>query len=380
MPKSSTPTLAAYRKIEPMAVDKLLLDKENPRLVVVDKLTDQKEILKLLWTQMAVDEVALSIATNGFFAGEPLSVIPANPNAPEPERTYIVVEGNRRLAAVLLLRSESLQKEIGADLPKLSAGDREKLSELPVLKYSNRAELWQFLGFRHINGPKPWDAYAKARYVAEVYEKYGVSLKEIADSIGDRHATVVRLYRGYKILEQAEQKAGFAKEDVVRSRFYFSHLYTAADQPEFQRFLGIDPDGSPKSNPIARGKMSELKELMLWLYGSKSKGIQPLVQTQNPDLNILREVVSKPNGLAALRKGYSLERANEISIGDRRRFREAITSSKSDLQQAKATVVTGYSGESDLYETAIDIVNLAQSVESEMEDKRKKRAASRRAS
>ena len=31
---------------------------------------------------------------------------------------------------------------------------------------------------------------------------------------------------------------------------------------------------------------------MNWLYGRKSKGIASKVRTQNPDLNILRDVIS----------------------------------------------------------------------------------------
>lgn len=361
------------RKIEKIGIERLLLDEENPRLGVSNGTPHlQKDLLKLLWNQMAVDEVAFSIAANRFFPEEPLSVIPK-----KNTDKFIVVEGNRRLAAVLLLRSEDLQSEIGAEVPKITASAKAELSELPAIKYADRRELWQFLGFRHINGPKPWDAYAKARYVADVFEKYHVPLKDIADSIGDRHTTVQRLYRGFKILQQAEERVGFSKEDAARGRFYFSHLYTATDQPEFQKFLGISSDAPLKTNPVPRAKLDELRELMLWLYGSRTSDTAPLVRTQNPDLNILREVISKPNALAALRRGYTLQRAGEISIGDKRRFREALTGAKEDMQQAKATVLTGYSGEADLLDTASAIVEIAVSVKSEMEGKTKKSARER---
>ena len=347
-----------------MAVDELLLDAQNPRLASGASGKTQDDLLKVLWDEMAVDEVALSIAANGFFREEPLFVIP------DGKGKHIVVEGNRRLAAVLLLRDETKRKKVGAtDLPSLSAAQRTKLDLLPVSVYRNREDLWQYFGFRHINGPKPWDAFSKAQYVAEVHEKYGVPLDEIASSIGDRHTTVSRLFRGYKILEQAETSAGFNREDRYRNRFYFSHLYTAADQPEFQKFLGVDPDKSLKQNPVPRGKLSELKEMMVWLYGSKADGKEPVVRSQNPDLNLLREVVSKKNALAGLRSGLSLERAFEIGIGDKRRFRESLTRAKEDLQQAKGTVTTGYAGEQDLHDTIKDILAYAETIKSEMESK-----------
>src|SRR5438132_11416439 len=268
--------------VEPILVDDLRLDPENPRLASVPGQITQKEILRTLWTEMAVDEVALSIAANGFWEEEPLFVIPGTGNLSDK---YIVVEGNRRLAAVQLLRDEPLRKEIGAtDLPRISEKRHKDLDELPASVYKTRRELWQYFGFRHINGPKPWDAFSKAKYVAKVHEQYHIPLPKIADTIGDRYSTVERLYRGYKILDQAERMAGFKKEDRVRNRFYFSHLYTAADQPEFQKFLGITPQKSLKPNPVPKSKVSELGWLMLWLYGSKSKQKEPEVRTQNPDL------------------------------------------------------------------------------------------------
>ena len=101
---------------------------------------------------------------------------------------YIVVEGNRRLAAVQLLRDEPLRKEIGAtDLPRISEKRHNDLDELPASVYKTRRELWQYFGFRHINGPKPWDAYSKAKYVAKVHEEYHIPLSKIADTIGDRY-------------------------------------------------------------------------------------------------------------------------------------------------------------------------------------------------
>jgi hypothetical protein len=360
-------------KIVLLPVEQLLLDLENPRLAWRVNGDSQKDLIKILWTEMAVDEVALSIAENGFFRSEPLFVIGKNYDQKDAKRLrYIVVEGNRRLAAVLLLRDEKLKKKIGAtNLPKIDTKTRIGLNELPAIIYPSRESLWTSLGFRHINGIKPWDSFSKAKYVAEVHEEIGVSLSEIARKIGDRHATVKRLYRGYKVLEQAESQTGFDREDRVRNRFYFSHLYTATDQIEFQKFLGIDPDKS-KPNPVPESKLGELGEFMTWLYGKRSEGIEPVVRTQNPDLNILRRVISKPESLSVLRRTRSLDRANEVAVGDKRRFRDAVTNAKVELQEARATVITGYTGEEDLYDTISDIILYAESIKGDMETQRAK--------
>jgi hypothetical protein len=357
-------------KIETKPTDQLELDDENPRLASTSEETDtQKALIKVLWDEMAVDEVALSIAANGFFQEEPLFVVPKG----SPSRKFVVVEGNRRLAAVRLLRDSTLRHFVGAqDLPAISASARKQLDELPVSVYPDRKSLWEYFGFRHINGPQPWDAFAKAKYVADVHEDYGVALKEIARKIGDRHSIVQRLYNGYKVLQQAESRAGFSRDDAFRSRFYFSHLYTAVDYPEFRAFLGIPPDAEElRANPVPRGKVDDLKLLMRWIYGSKEDEVEPLVKSQNPDLNTLREVVKTDRGVTALRKNVPLYRAYEISVGDERRFRDSVTLAKENIQQAKATVTTGYKGDKELFEVVEDIVNVAQSVKDEMRPKRR---------
>lgn len=357
-----------------LPVEDLLLDKENARLAssLVEEPT-QEDLLRVLWTEMAVDEVALSIAANGFYPDEALLVIPENGGGSGSDHKYIVVEGNRRLAAVLLLRDAGLRERLKAtSLPPISRKAREALDRLPVSIYPDRESLWAYLGFRHVNGTKPWDAFSKAKYVAHVHETFGVPLSDIAGRIGDRHSTVLRLYSGYKVLDQAERRAGFDRADRVRNRFYFSHLYTAVDQPEFQKFLGISKKQAQGPNPVPKNRLKELSALMTWLYGKRSTNTQPIVRSQNPDLNRLREVVGNAAAVAALRAGYSLETAHDISIGDDRRFREALTAAKEELQKAKGTVTTGYAGETDLMEMTDDISLLVASIQSEMVELRGK--------
>src|SRR2546423_1809384 len=138
------------RLIRPIQVDKLLLDYENPRLASGRDVTTQDDIVKLLWTEMAVDEVALSIAANGFFPEENLFAIPQNPTEKDDKKKkYIVVEGNRRLAAVRLLREDALRQKIKAtDLPRITANEKKALDELPVSVYETRKDLWEYFGFR----------------------------------------------------------------------------------------------------------------------------------------------------------------------------------------------------------------------------------------
>jgi hypothetical protein len=332
------------------------------------KTRKQFDLLQILWTEMDVAEIAHSIAENQFFHEETLFVIPKT-SSPSNDK-FVVVEGNRRLAAVLVLTNDEYRTKLRAtDIPQISDADKQLLTKLPVSIYKTREELWAYLSFRHINSPRPWDAYSKAKYVAEVHENYGISLSKIAAKTGDRHSTVVRLYRGYKVVQQAEAEGTFDREDRWRNKFYFSHLYTALDYPEFQRFLGITAENSLRTNPVPKAKLENLFLVMQWLYGKKSAGIEPVVQKQNPDLGMLRDILGKKSAIAALTSGYGLKRAHEVSIGDERRFNDALTSAKQEIQQARAVVTTGYFGDKDLYKDAQDIQVTVVAVIKDMEQK-----------
>lgn len=363
--------------IKRLPVDSLLLDKDNPRLASGNGPVEQFDVLQVLWTEMAVDELVYSIAANGYFQEEPLFVIPDPASRDSAEAKYVVVEGNRRLGAVLILLHDEYREKLKADnLPRISAEDKERLSILPVSVYQDREELWTYLSFRHINGPKVWDSFSKAKYIAQVHEEYKIGLAEIARRIGDRHSTVERIYRGYKVLEYAEKERRFRSEDCARNRFYFSHLYTAIDYPEVQDFLGINAESFSEEQPVPKSHLENLEQLMKWLYGRKSEGIEPLVRKQNPDLGKLVAAISKPESLEELRSDYPLDVAYSTSIGDEARFRQSIVSARQELKQANSTAATGYNGDDGLYRILEDILEITSSLNREM--RRKQREASRR--
>jgi hypothetical protein len=356
-------------QIESIPVAQLRLDDENPRLISIASEPGQEGIMKAMWSEMAVSEVALSIAANGFFKEEPLFVIPQNPKEKDPaKRIYTVVEGNRRLTAVLLLTDDALRARIKAtDLPELSAAEKKHLQELPVSIYPDHKSLWEYFGFRHVNGAKEWDSFSKAAYVAKVQREYKVPLEEISRRIGDQHSTVERIYRGYVLLEQAESQAGFDREDRKRNKFYFSHLYTAADYDEFLTYIGLTKENSLHDNPVKKANLPKLKEVMIWLFGSKAEQREPVVQKQFPDLGHLREVIGNPQALAALRAGRPLERAYNISLGDARRLQDSLSIAKDALQEGKSVVTTGYRGEPEVLADMAEITKLADSILREMQ-------------
>lgn len=363
-------TGAAAPPITVLDLAQLRFDVGNPRLRGEEgqDLT-QQEIFETLWNDFAVDEVAASIAANGYFPYEPLFV--ATEDGQE-----VVVEGNRRLAALKALTNQMRSDNVPAS--KLGKVDRGALLQVPVMRAS-RAELWQYVGFKHVNGPQAWRSASKASYIAWVHNDLGVPLDEIARRIGDQHSTVQRFYRALMVIEQAEEADVWQRSDRWKDHFSFSHLYTGLDYGGISRFVGIRSTADEAKRPVPKLKLGELGELCCWLFGSKSRDQQPLVVSQNPDLRILDEVVQSKNGVAAMRRGLPLRISQDISKGDSQLLREAMVSAKEYLQLARGRVLTGYDNQADLVPMADDILQLAEAVSDDLKRQQVKARAARRA-
>lgn len=327
--RHTQPTEGSLPAAKAVAVRDLYLDPQNPRLADLQLTVDQQDkIAQVLWQDRAVNELVDSIAINGYWPHEELL-------ASTEDGKLVVIEGNRRLAAVKLLLDEGLRTRIGATgIPELPTEAKQKLETLPVIECS-RKDVWQYIGFKHVNGPQDWDSIAKAQYIARVHNEYKVPLPEIARTIGDRHDTVRRLYRGLMVLDQAESSGVFNREDRYNTRFAYSHLWTGLGYVGIQEFLGLTPERGFKPNPVPKSGLDNLGELCLWLYGSKAQNKPPLIRSQNPDLRNLDEVLRSENGLAGLRGGLPLETAIKASRGDERLFLEAMVLAEQKIKEAE---------------------------------------------
>lgn len=344
--------------------DRLHFDRRNPRLVGfgIQPKTPEKEIVELLWSQMAVDEVAMSIAANGFFPHEPLIV------AFEGGK-WVVIEGNRRLAAVRTLLDEELRAELAGNIA-IKKKSLETVQELPVIE-STREESWRYLGFRHVNGPARWGSFAKASYIAQVHREYEVSLEDIAAQIGDRHRTVQRLYRALMVLEQANRAKVYRDGSHTKKNLPFSHLYTGLDYEGFQEFLSLSPEENESENPVPPKKLPQLGELLTWLFGDSRKGYEkePVIKSQNPDLRLLDRVLRSKHACHALRTGSSLKDAVVYATPAESRLEEALLEAKKLLSGARGLVSEAYQGQETLLRIAGTVANLAEDLYQEMESK-----------
>lgn len=358
-------------QIEPISTEILKLDWKNPRLAEfkLSRTTSPNEIYELLWDEMALDEIVISITAHGFFETEPLLAV-------VEDGQHVVIEGNRRLASVKIILDPSLVRDKLPQniLDKITRELQDSLRMLPVLVLPSRQEAWRFIGFKHINGAAKWNSFAKAIYIANVHHEYGITLGDIAYQVGDTHNTVQKLYQGLMVIEQAERWKVFDRTDIMKRRLYFSHLYTALQYDGFRKYLDISQDDIEKKEPVSANKKEEAGEVLTWLYGSKKRGIEPAIKTQNPDLRNLDKVLTNTEAIFALRSGYSLEQAYELSLPSSTVFQENLLSAKRYLQKAWANVTTGYDGDYEMLKSSSSLANLADKLYNAMDEMYNKKA------
>lgn len=340
----------------------LYLDARNPRLAGHSiSQDDQLGILEWLWRNKAVSELVGSIAANGYWPHEELF-------AADEGGYLIVVEGNRRLAAVKVL----LQPELGErlrirEIPSLRPEIRQTLERLPVIIKSRR-DIWEYIGYKHVSGPQEWDSLAKAEYIHRVHVEFEVPLDQIAATIGDQHDTVARLFRGYNVLHQAKREGIFDPDDCQQRRFPFSHLWTALGYSTVQGFLGLTKERLEQPDPVPQEHLHDLQEFLLWLYGSKSQGIEHRVERQNPDLRNLASALGNAKGIQVLRANLPLSAAFEASLGDERLFQDSLVRSEESLREAMRYVATGFHGDEESLRTAASVDNLARRLHGVMKE------------
>lgn len=346
--------------------DWLKLDHMNPRLGGVSGNFADEDIVVQLYKSEDLSELLQSIAANGYMDIEPLIV-----ELDDEDEKFIVLEGNRRLAAIRLFQDAGLSAAISGkfsiklDIPEISQEAKNTLSEVSVYRVEYRDAARSFIGFKHINGAAKWESYAKARFVAEWYKSGGTTLEEIADKIGDRHDTIKRMVTAIYVLDQAEETGIFSISNRKATRFNFSHMYTALSRSQYRKYLGLQYSWSsydPQPDPVPGEKLDQLGEIFVWLYGSKEDDKKPIVLSQNPDIKRLGETLANPQGVHVLRAGGSLNEAHASTRSAEETFSSSLIRARKALIEAVSSM-RGYDGrDQSLLDFAKDVLENSKTI------------------
>jgi len=168
------------------SVASLHLDAKNPRLGRETSSRAPREIIQYLFEHDKAFEVAESIATRGYFPNEPLLAIKDNDQ-------LVVVEGNRRLAALKALREPALlEGTYQRQLERLSRqiDDLNDIASVPVTVAPSRRATDRLIAGRHIGTPVlAWQAENRASFILDKLDE-GYTNDQLRDQLGFRLADI----------------------------------------------------------------------------------------------------------------------------------------------------------------------------------------------
>ena len=366
------PSDAPFDEATKIPVEWLKLDQANPRLVGSRRIGDDAAIISELYRGEELGELLQSLASNGYLDIEPLIVLLSGD-------AFTVLEGNRRLAAIMLFRDEHLAEKvyrvggIRIKIPEISNQNRATLDKVSVYRVATREDARAYIGFKHINGAAKWESFAKARFAADWYRRGKVSLITIAEKIGDSHDTIKRMVNAIYVLDQASEACKFDLDDRTAPRFNFSHLYTALSRSQYMEFLGLEAAWTsyePGPNPIPEDKSDALLEVLQWIYGSKEQEREPVIRSQNPDIKNLGQVLLNDEGLTVLRTTNSLSEAFASIAPPSQRLSDSLLRARSAIRDATNSL-RGFDGRDQaLIDIAEDVSESAQTVHQRMKTKK----------
>lgn len=346
-----------------IAISDLLLDPQNPRLPEFKKGASQADLAITLDMGFDAYTVAELLALHGYFPSEPMIAIPGE------NGKWIVVEGNRRLTAVLGLTDPNIRGQFLDVMKWETLASTSKLLPtdlIPVVIAKNRLDVVPVIGTKHIAGILAWRPYPQARYIANLIDVENLTSGQVSSMIGLPKTTVSDLYREQAIAAQAKA-IGIDTGNVESS---FSLLTVAMRNSKLREHVGapISSQFQPGSNPIPDDKIEELREVLAFIFGNHE--MEPVV-SDSRQITSLANVVANNDGLQALRDGKSLEEAKQrINTGGQtpqERLMNRLTAGKNALIAAGEDISI-FNGEAAIRTTIDEIESALETLKSVVDD------------
>jgi len=350
--------MAISREIRYSHVDDLRLDPKNPRLGRhnTEKNLSQDEILDIM-QDWEIDELAVSyLESGGFWVQEALIVV----NDPQNHvKGLVVVEGNRRLAALKLLKmayAGSLKvPRKWQSFPKTYALPPNLFEQVPFLQADKREDVQTFLGFRHVTGIKEWAPAEQAEFIAKLIDQ-GMTYEEVTRKIGSRLSAVRQKNIGYRLFRQLEEQIEEFDPDLEAAQKRFSVMYLSLRTPSVQEYLHINIDELPAQVqfPVPTSNLDHLRNYSKWIFGTDKIG--PLF-TDSRQMGEFTKILENPEALEYLETASEprFEVARQKAGGD---LTELVTNLKeaATLLQVSLTAVHLFSDDPDVKKN-IDLIS-----------------------
>ncbi|HCT9684152.1 TPA: ParB N-terminal domain-containing protein, partial [Klebsiella quasipneumoniae] len=336
IPKEQEST--AQSTIRRVSIRNLFLDPNNYRLIHEDDQVDVPEteikdkIVQQRTTRLIcgdknqhIQDLIDSFRANGYLPVDQIQVRALEDNG------YVVIEGNRRVAALKTLLNEYEQKgnNLGKVLP-------EFFSSIPVVIYpdSTPEHHLTLMALKHISGNKKWGEWNQAKLLENMSTNYKLSETDICHRIGISKVELRRSLRALSLV--AQYRNSDYGDQFTESRFPIFRQ-TIRSQA-LKVWLGWNED-------TAKAENLKNKELFFSLLsrepieeedenghvGYSERFLEPAISKRD-DIDLLAKIVSDERALSQLQSTRDLNSAYRASdLVFKERQEAAIRSVSSDI-------------------------------------------------
>ena len=219
-------------------VSTLQLDVNNPRIRYNKTNLNQTEILKLLIQKEKIYELAKKISEEGYFVCEEPIICIENGKK-------IVLEGNRRIAALKLLQDPKkyLNTAKANVLLKNTLANNIHYDKIRCYIAPNRLQANPIIYERHKgDAVKRWETGNQYSFVTEMYSKDGLSIEDICNVLNENRSEVMKTIKTYNLFVEGQKILDKEGRHIDTDNFNLTNLERFYSVDNAKQFLGIDFD------------------------------------------------------------------------------------------------------------------------------------------
>ncbi|HOY17292.1 MAG TPA: ParB/Srx family N-terminal domain-containing protein [Haliscomenobacter sp.] len=318
-----------------ISLNELYLDPNNyrlrshPQYKEIQDLTDEKIIGPALQQRtfaivsgknnFEIRDLIDSFKTNGLLKVDNILVRKLANN-----KGYVVIEGNRRVAALKeLKKSYDEGFDIGKLSPELLNEEINLTGGIEVVNYSYSTpeDYLILMGLRHVSGNKKWDRYNQAKLIAELHMK-GSTVSEIANKLGIANKRAV----------QEQLDAYYAIQDFINDEITYEDSPSFNPHDRFMIFVEVLLKRNVRSwlnwdsNQKKFLNTENLKRFYTWITPTfeatdeedaglnDGDTLEPII-VNHKDIRLLDEIVDDPDSLDRMEETRSITEAIEQNEG-----------------------------------------------------------------
>ncbi|WP_324260963.1 ParB N-terminal domain-containing protein [Altererythrobacter sp. H2] len=327
-------------------LDQLLLDPNNYRLQESDTFMmvnterfSEEGVQDRTLTRLgrhSLRELVNSIRSNGFLEIERIVVTPYE----HDDEKFLVIEGNRRIAALRILREEHRG---GIDVPDQVIAT---FDAVPCLVADNEGEAFfkeALMGIRHVGGIKEWGGFQRAKLIADLRDGHDLEAGEVADRLGMHVQEVNRRYRAYKCLQQMQNDEEYGE---YANPAMYPIFHEAVSLPVLREWAGWDAATNAFKNDENRDLFYSLitPHINEEDPNPDAEPAQPKIKSYG-DVRQLRDILPNDEARACLlQDDKSLLDAQTIAKRDEisRKWRSEVGEASTALKKISAIEVEGF--------------------------------------